>query len=597
MNNKIEMRKILNYILILIGFTTYVEKTQAQTSRILFENNFGIPPTDLSNPTDNAGVRKIFSLMGTDHNTFIFADENAPNLKGDANWPEAKHIENNFYAVIGPKYIYKSIPNFDPGYKIWEKLLKIGDNTEGQDGNGGALIVNAGTTSANIIVGESALTSGKYYKLTYDLFVEHELVIINHRIISPSGNSTAALIKSPNFSTAFDKWQKQTYWFFFPEKCSQEKYSIAVQSANGADQGNDFGIDNVKFEEFDTLPENVVIESVVTINCSIEEPTANDDESLENPKGKMVELKIFENDLLTDNSTKPNYSNSTFIPLVPIGASIGIRYNDNNPYVITVKNEGIWTINIENSNFGVVTFKPNSDFNGNPTPIYYKFNQKSNNGTSNEAKITIGYEGNLLAVADYKNGNKNKALTIDVLENDKNSLSNKINKTNVKSITLINPYTLQETTDPTKIEGEGIWEINTTTKELIFTTEENFIGTATSIEYYFTHNNGNKSNKEKVYVTINSSICVKEPNTKAADSFTNVGISTHQTKLENWPTNIPNGFLTLESKNQGFVLTRIERDDLITEPIAGMLIYNTTDQCVKLYNGTEWHCIEKSCNE
>lgn len=95
----------------------------------------------------------------------------------------------------------------------------------------------------------------------------------------------------------------------------------------------------------------------------------------------------------------------------------------------------------------------------------------------------------------------------------------------------------------------------------------------------------------------NSSICVKEPNTEVADSFTSVGISTHQTKLENWPTNIPNGFLTLESKNQGFVLTRIERDNLITEPIAGMLIYNTTDQCVKLYNGTEWHCIEKSCNE
>ena len=35
----------------------------------------------------------------------------------------------------------------------------------------------------------------------------------------------------------------------------------------------------------------------------------------------------------------------------------------------------------------------------------------------------------------------------------------------------------------------------------------------------------------------------------------------------------------------------------IKTPVEGMLIYDQTDLCIKLYNGTTWHCIERSCNE
>lgn len=58
-----------------------------------------------------------------------------------------------------------------------------------------------------------------------------------------------------------------------------------------------------------------------------------------------------------------------------------------------------------------------------------------------------------------------------------------------------------------------------------------------------------------------------------------------------------NAILYLESKTKGFVPTRmtdIEINNLVS-PIAGMLVYDTTNKCMKLYNGKIWSCIVQSC--
>jgi hypothetical protein len=89
--------------------------------------------------------------------------------------------------------------------------------------------------------------------------------------------------------------------------------------------------------------------------------------------------------------------------------------------------------------------------------------------------------------------------------------------------------------------------------------------------------------------------CTKDPNTSPADTITKIGI-TIQTKQNGWPENIPNGAVVLESKTKGFVITRTQ-SSLIANPVEGMLIYDTTDNCMKLYNGTTWKCVVRSCNE
>lgn len=101
-----------------------------------------------------------------------------------------------------------------------------------------------------------------------------------------------------------------------------------------------------------------------------------------------------------------------------------------------------------------------------------------------------------------------------------------------------------------------------------------------------------------VYIEANSfkSICNKDPKIGVTSNPSKVGIGTFQNIQNNWPTAIPNGDLVLDSSNKGLVITRlttIERDSI--DSVEGMLIYNTTENCIQLYNGTIWKCIELTC--
>lgn len=94
----------------------------------------------------------------------------------------------------------------------------------------------------------------------------------------------------------------------------------------------------------------------------------------------------------------------------------------------------------------------------------------------------------------------------------------------------------------------------------------------------------------------NNCYCTKPGSTIIGGLPTKLGI-TNQTKLAAWPGSIPNGHIALESKIDGFVITRVLNSSSITEPKKGMLIYDISAACVKLYNGTAWKCIARSCNE
>ena len=93
--------------------------------------------------------------------------------------------------------------------------------------------------------------------------------------------------------------------------------------------------------------------------------------------------------------------------------------------------------------------------------------------------------------------------------------------------------------------------------------------------------------------------CPKPGAIGTPDSYTDFGISVRdKNTTANWPKDIPNGFITMESNAKGFVITRMETPETsITNPKPGMLVYDTTDDCLKLYNGISWKCIKQTCND
>ena len=61
-----------------------------------------------------------------------------------------------------------------------------------------------------------------------------------------------------------------------------------------------------------------------------------------------------------------------------------------------------------------------------------------------------------------------------------------------------------------------------------------------------------------------------------------------------WPKIRNAGFIALESNSKGFVITRIPTANLgnISNPQEGMMVYDTTEKCLKIYADAQWKCFD-----
>lgn len=154
------------------------------------------------------------------------------------------------------------------------------------------------------------------------------------------------------------------------------------------------------------------------------------------------------------------------------------------------------------------------------------------------------------------------------------------------------------------IPGKGTFTVNTSNGEITFTPEAGFNNGTVTAEYRMSNRwNGtppiHPGSRKKITISFNtiSAMCYKDPNTdEPAEEFTSAGVSTLSETSKGWPENVPNGYLAFESKNKGFVITRVPNENSITQPKEGMLIYDIQARCVKLHNGTDWRCIQKKCD-
>jgi hypothetical protein len=112
--------------------------------------------------------------------------------------------------------------------------------------------------------------------------------------------------------------------------------------------------------------------------------------------------------------------------------------------------------------------------------------------------------------------------------------------------------------------------------------------------------------------TINSCKCYKAPSTDGNNYPTQHGITAFNragADNQNWPMVRQSGWTALEASTKGFVINRMpvstsggnigepvdgSNNAVITSPIAGMMFYDTTNDCLKInVDGTRsgWKCL------
>ena len=97
--------------------------------------------------------------------------------------------------------------------------------------------------------------------------------------------------------------------------------------------------------------------------------------------------------------------------------------------------------------------------------------------------------------------------------------------------------------------------------------------------------------------TDTAAVCYDLPNTGAGELPSNNGITTlqragAQTSNGNWPMVRTGAWTVLESKTKGFIITRVATANLglIASPQEGMMVYDTTAKCLKIYSDLAWSC-------
>ncbi|WP_295420908.1 cadherin-like domain-containing protein, partial [Sulfurovum sp.] len=113
-------------------------------------------------------------------------------------------------------------------------------------------------------------------------------------------------------------------------------------------------------------------------------PVANDDSMRDVPVGETVTLTP----LLNDQKTSTEFDPATINFVAPADATGTDTDGDGDIDHVMVADEGIWTANPD----GTVTFDPDGNLEGNPTPIGYTVKELSGD-LSNEATLSITYVG------------------------------------------------------------------------------------------------------------------------------------------------------------------------------------------------------------
>lgn len=89
--------------------------------------------------------------------------------------------------------------------------------------------------------------------------------------------------------------------------------------------------------------------------------------------------------------------------------------------------------------------------------------------------------------------------------------------------------------------------------------------------------------------------CYEAPNKSGPGLTSSFGITLLRRSdvgAQSWPGIRKSAHMVLESNSKGFVITRISTDNLsnITNPQEGMMVYDTTARCLKIFADQKWSC-------
>jgi CshA-type fibril repeat protein len=224
---------------------------------------------------------------------------------------------------------------------------------------------------------------------------------------------------------------------------------------------------------------NPVAPATITIDYPQTATQASDDSAKGIAPGDIAKIDILDNDTDAEDDTDPS--------TVDLNSSVADAIltdsdDDGDIDTIVVPGEGTWHVDED----GLLTFTPEDDFKGDPTPITYRVKDKTGN-VSDETTVTVDYAQAIVAVDDNATGEVGDPVEVDLLANDTATLP-------------LLPESVRLVADDgslvTKlvVDGEGVWSVDSATGAVTFTPEDGFKTNPTPVLYRVSDSEGNVAN-------------------------------------------------------------------------------------------------------
>ena len=252
---------------------------------------------------------------------------------------------------------------------------------------------------------------------------------------------------------------------------------------------------------------------------------------------------------------------------------------------------------------GTYTYVPAAGFVGTVNPLPYVISDGNGGTATANIYITVVGAGsttnNTFANDDANSAPKGVTMTGNVKTNDTDPEGNTTTVTaaTVFSVNGVANGTALTIGTATVIPGVGSVTLNAN-GTYSFVPVATYVGTV--VIPYTICDNGvpqacDQATLELTSLDIVLTACYDLPNTATAGVDTKHGITLLQragADNGNWPMIRKSAHTALESNTKGFVITRMTTAEVtaIVSPQEGMMVYDTTAKCLKLYDGTAWSC-------
>ncbi|SNR15013.1 Ig-like domain-containing protein [Tenacibaculum jejuense] len=232
---------------------------------------------------------------------------------------------------------------------------------------------------------------------------------------------------------------------------------------------------------------NVSNEATITLDA---DPIATDDTGDYTPGSPSDPIDVAGNDTTGDTVDPSTVSLDT--TGLPAGSSCTATDAEGDCIEVTVPGEGVWTVD---PSTGEVIFTPETGYMGDPTPIAYDIEDAE--GNSDSGTITVVADPLPVATddtGDYTPGSPSDP--INVAGND--TSGDTVDPSTVSLDTIGLPAGSSCTTTDAEgdcievtVPGEGVWSVDPSTGEVVFTPDPGFMGDPTSITYDIEDAEGN----------------------------------------------------------------------------------------------------------